>query len=421
MFERLIPMDIQFFADGALNTQATTTSSLAPEMKTYYEKRLIELATANLVHMQFADKYPIPRGSGKTIEFRKFTPLAKALTPLTEATVPTGNSLTVEYMTATIKQYGDYISQSDLLELTSIDNTIIQATRLLGNQAGETMDTVVREEIVGGSNVMYAPKVASDGTETAVTARYALDKTAKLTVDSVFTAAADLKASNTPYVDDGYVAIIHPHTERDLLRDEDFIEAVKYGRPEDLYIGEVGRIGNVRFVVSSEAKIFYGDNLLGTTRNMTCKSTVAEASTTVAVDEAISAAQALTLVDRDVIIDGVLYTIESATAGEAGLASIVVDTALTQTDGHVIYPGEGGAAGVAAYATMILGAGAYGATELEGGGLQHIVKQLGYADELNLRSATGWKGTLVAKRLVEPYMIRVEHCTSFSDRVTAAN
>lgn len=420
MFERLIPMDIQFFADGALNTQATTTSSLAPEMKTYYEKRLIELATANLVHMQFADKYPLPRGSGKIIEFRQFTPLAKALTPLTEATVPAGNTMTVTYLTATIAQYGDYISQSDLLEMTAIDNTIVQATRLLGNQAGETMDTVVREVLVGGTNVMYAPKVAADGTETPVTSRCVLDATAKLTVDAVFTAAADLKASNAPYIDDGYVAIIHPHTERDLLRDEDFIEAVKYGRPEDLYVGEVGRIGNVRFVVSSEAKIFYGEDLTAASRTLQIKTAVNN-SVTVPVEEAITSAEALALAGRDVIIGGAIHTIDAATAAAAGSATLTLETAATLADELYIYPGEGAAAGVAAYATMILGAGAYGATELEGGGLQHIVKQLGYADELNLRSATGWKGTLVAKRLVEAYMIRVEHCTSFSGRVTAAN
>ncbi len=419
MEKRAIPFELQYFAE--LNTQVTTAPGLAPEMKTYYEKRLIELAGANLVHMQFADKYPIPRGSGKTIEFRKFTPLKKALVPLTEATVPTGNSLSVEYLTTTVKQYGDYISQSDLLELTSIDNTIVQATRLLGNQAGETMDTVVREEIVGGSNVMFAPKVDAESNETPVSSRYRLDKTAKFTVDTVFTAAADLKSANAPYIDDSYVAVIHPHTERDLLRDKDFIQAVKYGRPEDLYVGEVGRIGNVRFVVSSEAKIFYAKDLTALARNLTVKTANGSPNAVIAVKEAITAGDAAALAGRDVLIDGEQFEIVSAAAGAAGAATITVNTPVAVAADVVLYPGEAAANGLASYATLIFGAGAYGATELEGGGLTHIVKQLGYADELNLRSATGWKCTLAAKRLVEPYMVRVEHCTSFSDRVTAGN
>ena len=84
----------------------------------------------------------------------------------------------------------------------------------------------------------------------------------------------------------------------------------------------------------------------------------------------------------------------------------------------VIYPGEGGQEGVAVYSTLILGANAYGVTELENGGLEHIVKQLGSAgtaDPLNQRASAGWKATKTAERLVENYMIRVESCSTFAD------
>ena len=70
------------------------------------------------------------------------------------------------------------------------------------------------------------------------------------------------------------------------------------------------------------------------------------------------------------------------------------------------------------YSTLILGANAYGVTELENGGLEHIVKQLGSAgtaDPLNQRASAGWKATKTAERLVENYMIRVESCSTFAD------
>ena len=84
----------------------------------------------------------------------------------------------------------------------------------------------------------------------------------------------------------------------------------------------------------------------------------------------------------------------------------------------MIYPGEGGAGGRDVYATLILGANAYGVTEITGGGLQHIVKQLGSAgtaDPLNQRATAGWKATKVAERLVEAYMIRIETASTFDD------
>ena len=68
----------------------------------------------------------------------------------------------------------------------------------------------------------------------------------------------------------------------------------------------------------------------------------------------------------------------------------------------------------------MLGAHAYGVTELEGGGLEHIVKQLGYGDDpLSQRASVGWKGMRAAERLVEQYMVRIESVSSYSGKVTA--
>ena len=91
------------------NTQTTDMANLSPEMKTYYEKRLIDIASPKLVHDQFGQKRDIPKNGGKIIEFRKFSSLPKALTPLTEGVTPTGNKLNVSSISATVEQYGDYI------------------------------------------------------------------------------------------------------------------------------------------------------------------------------------------------------------------------------------------------------------------------------------------------------------------------
>ena len=79
--------DLQLFADpsAALNN---TSGTMTAEMKTFYEKRLIDQAEPRLVHDQFADYYPVPQNGGKTIEFRKYDSLPKASTPLTEGVTP---------------------------------------------------------------------------------------------------------------------------------------------------------------------------------------------------------------------------------------------------------------------------------------------------------------------------------------------
>lgn len=74
------------------------------------------------------------------------------------------------------------------------------------------------------------------------------------------------------------------------------------------------------------------------------------------------------------------------------------------------------------FTSLLLGANAYGVTELENGGLQHIVKQLGYGeDPLNQRSSCGWKATSAAVRLCEEYMVRIESLSPVWSKKVKAN
>ena len=158
-----IRMDLRLFD---ANTQVTTQQSLTEEMKTFYSDYLIDAAEPELVHDQFAQNHPIPANGGKTIQFRRFAPLGKALTALTEGVTPDGQSLSMTTVEAAVRQYGGYIQMSDLLLLTAIDNNLTMATKLLGAQAGPTLDTITREVLVGGDNVQYADE--------SVSARYLL-------------------------------------------------------------------------------------------------------------------------------------------------------------------------------------------------------------------------------------------------------
>lgn len=242
----------------ATTTQTTQVPGLSAEMKTYYEMSLIDNAEPNLIHNQFGDEYDIPKRGGKTIEFRKYDPLPKALTPITEGVTPDGNNLNVTTITATVNQYGDWIQLSDMLDLTAIDNNLVQSTKLLGSQSGRTLDTITREVLNGGTNVLYAPIDNGDGTFTTVESRSAITPKATLTTKLIFKAAAILKGNNTDYIDDSYVAIIHPYAAYDLMTSPGWIDIQKYQTPENIYEGEIGKIGKVRFVESSEAKIATG-------------------------------------------------------------------------------------------------------------------------------------------------------------------
>ena len=220
-------MNLQQFADAHEQLQNTTGSSgMTAEMKTFYEKRLIDQALPALVHDQFGDSYPIPANNGKTIEFRKYEALPKATTPLTEGVTPEGQALTVSTVTAEVHQYGGWVPLTDMVQMTTIDNNVVQATSVLASQSGRTMDTIVRDILCGGTNVIYAPKIGAGGAETAVTSRAGLDKTAQLTVDLIDQAVAQLKVQNADPVGNAggsYVCIIHPYAAYDIKRDPNWV------------------------------------------------------------------------------------------------------------------------------------------------------------------------------------------------------
>ena len=171
---------------------------------------------------------------------------------------------------------------------------------------------------------------------TAVTSREALDETCQLTVDVVNQVVAKLRAQNAPTIGGKYVAIIHPYVAYDLMTDPAWQDAHKYCKPENMYEGEIGEIGGVRFVQTTEAKIY---------------------------------------------------------------------------DGGV-------------FGSLFFGEGAYGVTEITGGGLETIVKQkgsAGTADPLDQRSSVGWKAIKTAELLIPNYLVRVESKSAVFSASVSAN
>lgn len=429
MTKDIYKLRLQLFADQVINatSSASEGNDLSAEMKTFYDKTLITLASPYLVHDQFGQKRDIPKNGGRVIEFRKFSALPKITKPLVEGVTPAGNKLDVTSVTATVEQYGDYVEQTDFLELTAVDNTVVEATKQLAAQAGATIDTIVKNELSGGTNVMYSPYIYNEE-EVDVYDRCEVNPLCHLRVKDVFMAAAQLKAMNAPKIDGYYVGIIHPYVAYDLMQEagSQWLDVQKYASPENILTGEIGCLGGVRFVESTEAKIFKGDPFDEETYTLTIGSTLEEAGKTLTLSTDVSSTLAEALVGRKIVLEGLTYTIKSATAGTGGTAKITVsddDDNISTTDGkkdNTIYPAGGGENNSPVFSTLILGADAYGVTSIAGGGIEHIVKQRGYGDDpLNQRSSVGWKAFKAAKRLVEEYMIRIESGSTFYESVEA--
>lgn len=219
----------------------TTSAGLSAEMKTYYDRVLLERAVANLPFLKYGQKRPIPKNGGKTIEFRKFNSLEPAITPLTEGQPPVAKDLSVTTITKSVEQYGDVIEVTDVLELTAIDPIISETVELEGEQAGETLNIVARDELLKTTSVY---NVGGGVDENAITASNVL------TADDVLKVQTILKRSNIkPVSGRYYLWFISPEQAADIMRDPLWRDVSKYSNDaKGIEDGEIGRLYSFKFI-----------------------------------------------------------------------------------------------------------------------------------------------------------------------------
>lgn len=230
----------------ALNTTATAT--LSDEMKTFYDKVLLTRTVPKLVHTRFGQRKGIPQHGGRIIEFRKFSSLALATTPLTEGVLFTAlKDLTVTATTATVAQYGDAVGFSDIVSTTTIDPLLTETSEILGEQAGETIDEVVRDVVAAGTTVQYVtPRVS----------RVTIAAGDTITPADVLRIALQMELNRARKIDGAWQAITHPRVIYDLMRTTEWRDAQNYHQTGRIFTGEVGELYGVRFWTTDKAKFF---------------------------------------------------------------------------------------------------------------------------------------------------------------------
>lgn len=246
-----------------------TTTGVVPHVRAFYDRQMLEKAKPHLVHTWFGQVRDIPKNSSDTIKFRRYGLLNAATTPLTEGQTPVGSNLSVTDLSAVAAQYGDFVTLTDELLTETEDPILMEVNDILGQQAGNTFDQLTRDILVTGSSIQYASTATSRPTVSAAM---------KLTAAEIREAVRSLKNQNamkianminpatgvdTIPVDSAFIAIVHPNTTYDLKADPEFIPVKNYPSQAGVMPGEVGSIDEVRFIETTNAKVFTGAGLTG--------------------------------------------------------------------------------------------------------------------------------------------------------------
>ena len=391
-----------------INTLQTTQLN-----KTFYDRQLLESARTRFVHAKFGQMRPIPRNSGKRVEFRRWNlfDANAAMKALEEGVTPSGQSLSQSNVEALVSQYGAYVEVSDLLDMTGYDQVITESAELLGEQLGTVVEWVTRDAMNAGNNVQRAG---------GKTSRAALTADDKLTVDEIRKAVRTLKrAKARPFCEDErkphFICICSPDATYDLQNDPLWQDVSKYSNAEAIYSGEIGRLFGVVFVESTEAKVF----------RQSVWNKVSEAtssSATFVLKNAPTEAEAayLSREDNPIRIGEASYTIAGF---DPDTNTVTLKETASLTADAIVYSEDAGAldsetkTAMDVHSTLIFGKDAYGVVDVAGSGaLQIIIKPHGSAgtqDPLDQRATVGAKvAAYTAVILNELWLLRIEHAVS---------
>ncbi len=393
----------------------TTINSLGTTHldKTFYDRQLLESARTRFVHAKFGQMRPIPRNSGKRVEFRRWNlfDAAEARQALEEGVTPSGQALSQSNVEALVSQYGAYVEVSDLLDMTGYDQVIAESAELLGEQLGTVVEWVTRDAMNAGNNVQRAGGKSS---------RSALTADDKLTVEEIRKAVRTLKrAKARPFCEEErkphFVCICSPDATFDLQNDALWQDVAKYSNAEQIYSGEIGRLFGVVFVESTEAKIFRQSVL-----NKVAAATTNSASFSLKNAPTEAEAAYLSKAGNPLCIGDGSYTIDSF---DAATNTVTLAESASLAAGAIVYSEDAGSvdattkAAMDVHSTLIFGKDAYGVVDVAGSGaLQIIIKPHGSAgtqDPLDQRATVGAKvAAYTAAILNDLWILRIEHAVS---------
>jgi N4-gp56 family major capsid protein len=195
-----------------------------------------------------------------TLRYARYADLAVNTTPLSEGFAPSDQELTISSEFFTAVQYGSTVAISDLANIDSPHDLVSIAAERVAYQAVRSMDQIVRDNIHSTALTSAVYGATASGTLTQNAANSAVAAAGLLNGAFVKQIVARLKGANVPQFADGtYRAIIHPSQEYDLISDtavNGWIESRKYVNNTDLLTGEIGMFAGVRFIVSSDAKVY---------------------------------------------------------------------------------------------------------------------------------------------------------------------
>jgi N4-gp56 family major capsid protein len=188
-----------------------------------------------------------------SVIFTIFSELAAATSTLTETSDVTPVEMGDSNVTVTLAEYGNVVNTTAKLRGTSFLDVDAAAANLIGYNAGNSMDQVVRDVLAAGTNVAYG-----GGGATAPSSRTTVATEDIIAANDIRKQTAALRGANVPTYNGYYIGFIHPDVSYDLRKETG---NASWNAPHvnmdtaNIYNGEIGTFESVRFIETPRTKV----------------------------------------------------------------------------------------------------------------------------------------------------------------------
>lgn len=440
-----------------------TVSQFTADIVGFIADETLPLARRQLVAYQFGDPLTLEKGRGLSYTATRYNRLPLPFAPLAEGVGPaTGESLTIQQVSATAQQWGDKVVITDVAEMTVFHPLFKKANELVALQMSETLERNTFNALMAGTQVNY---VNSRGSRAAIQATDYLDPLTVIRTDAALETlgaprfmgdeqtnakvAVDSgggKASDNPRAMPHYAAIIHTLAVGDFRQNATVITAWSYSDLNRLYNYEVGEWAGIRFCKSNLVPTFTGvAQITGTpgtagalaTNNYFVQVTASDTQNQyesriyqVSGSLAVTGATGSVSVTLPAL-PGFTYSVYiglTASPQNLGLSSAGPTTgpmagqAVQLTPGQTVIitglgnaqvPPSAPATGITVYPTFIIGRGAYGQVVLDDAKFSFL-DGADKSDVLNQLRVIGWKVFYSSILLNQLFFARIESASAFS-------
>jgi N4-gp56 family major capsid protein len=250
--------------------QSTSYGDISPAVAAYSVVRMLKRAMPYLHFEKFGQVYPLPTNSTNTAKFRRyflsgatgaagtgtgnfFIPIAT--TPLVEGVTPQGSKLANQDYTVTLKQYGDFVTITDVVIDTHTDMVLQEATDILGESAAVTVETLRFNILKAGTNLFRANGVAARNLIIAAPSLADIRRVAtglnRQNAKKITRVVASTPDINTKSVEAAFMAVCHPDLESDFRSLAGFKPVADYGPHTSPFESEIGSIEQIRILCST--------------------------------------------------------------------------------------------------------------------------------------------------------------------------